>query len=129
MNSGDMITRVATMVTLFCALLIKVKIYDIDDWSQGLLNGILMFVNLCVMVVFMYRFIRVQGLFLCDTYGPEFLAAACLACYQKCGWRDAPEKDAPGDSQEGGVEEVPLLGVVSLKKPADFQQQTFKCVS
>jgi hypothetical protein len=129
MNSGEMITRCATMVTLFCALLIKVKIYDIDEWDQGVLNGILMFVNLCVMIVFIYRFVRVQGLFLCDTYGPECGAAWCKKCFQYCGWRDGPAPVGADDKGDDGVEEIPLLGVVSLKQPASFQQQTFKCVS
>lgn len=131
LNAGEMITRCATMVTLFCALLIKVKIYDIDDWSQGILTGILLFVNLAVMIVFMYRFIRVQGYFLCNTYGPQVFAAKCLQCYQWLGWRDTPAAEAgsSGDDAEGNVEGVPLLSVVSLKKPASFQQQTFKCIS
>merc|ERR1712046_227737 len=115
MNSGEMITRCATMVTLFCALLIKVKIYDIDEWDQGVLNGILMLVNLCVMAVFIYRFIRVQGMFLCDTYGPDCAAALCLKCFQWCGWRDGPAPAGASDKDDV-VEEIPLLGVVSLKK-------------
>ena len=81
MNQGELITRCATVVTLFCALLLKVKIHDIDGWGGGVLSGILLLVNLGVFCVFTFRFVRVQGLFLCETYMPEICAACCLKCY------------------------------------------------
>jgi hypothetical protein len=126
MNQGETITRSATLVTLFCALLIKVKLATIDEWSEGVLNGILMFVNVIVFVVFIYRFIRVQGLFLCENYFPDVCAGVCFKCFQWCGWRSDPTQGAKEDVDE---EEEPMLSVISLRNPASYQEQTFKCVS
>jgi hypothetical protein len=131
LNQGEMLTRSATLVTLFVALLLKVEIYDIDDWSEGILSGILMCVNLVVICLFVYRFIRVQGNFLCETYCPDFLARGCLACNQWLGWKPGPQT-APADggkNEPAEVEQVPLLVVQNLKKPSSFQERTFKCVS
>eukprot|EP00657_Telonema_sp_P-1_P010649 TRINITY_DN5174_c0_g1_i1.p1 TRINITY_DN5174_c0_g1~~TRINITY_DN5174_c0_g1_i1.p1 ORF type:complete len:107 (+),score=23.94 TRINITY_DN5174_c0_g1_i1:120-440(+) len=104
---------------------IRDRIYEIDDWAQGLLNGILMFVNLIVLVVITYRFIRVQGLFLCESYGPAIGVAAMTSLYQFFGWRPGPE----ADGKELEPEENVLLTVVNLNKQPTFQEQTFKCVS
>jgi hypothetical protein len=128
MNSGETITRAATMVTLFCALLLKVKLYDIDEWSQGVLNGILLLVNLSVMIVFIFRFVRVQGLFLCQTYMPDVLSNVCLSCFIALGWRE-DKTVKKEDDEDPVVEEMQVLVPFSLKKEPSYQEQTFKCVS
>jgi len=132
LNSGEMLTRSATMVTLFVALLIKVELSEIDEWSYGILSGILMLVNLGVFVVYVYRFIRVQGNFICATYFPEICNNLCIKCNQMVGWKPGPDPQpnpTPAAEDLGAPEHSPLLSVISLKKPTNYQQRTFKCVS
>merc|ERR1712070_1025772 len=120
LNSGEMLTRSATMVTLFVALLIKVEISTIDEWSEGILSGTLMLVNLVVMVLYIYRFIRVQGNFLCATYMPDFCNQMCIKCNQIVGWKPGPDPqpDPTPVGEDAGAEQSPLLSVISLKKPS-----------
>merc|ERR1712139_36983 len=103
--------------------------------GQGILNGFVMAVNLITMCLFTYRFVRVQGNFLCAQYFPKPCQKCFLAFNRLMGWKPPPEPPAePAPAQEkdvaGGEGDTLLVGAAGgSKKGSDYWQQTFKVVS
>jgi len=128
LNANAALTTSSMVLTMFTALLIKVKIYEIDGWSQGVLNGFVMGVNFITMFLFVYRFVRVQGNFLCEQYFPKQCQDCFLAFNRFMGWKPPPD-EAPPDAKGGDDEGTMLLATGAGKKPSDFWQSTFKAVS
>merc|ERR1712196_204024 len=91
LNANAALTTSTMVLTLFTSLLLKTVIYKLDGWSKGLLDGFIMAVNLITMLLFCYRFVRVQGNFLCEQYFPKPCQTCFLAFNRLMGWKPAPE--------------------------------------
>jgi hypothetical protein len=129
LNAGAALTSAALVLTLMTALLLKVKIYDIDGWSQDFLNGFVMASNFLTMILFMYRFVRVQGNFLCEQYFPKECQNCFLEFNRFMGWKPPPDAPPPPPGAPTEDEEAELLPAAAGKKPNDFWMLTFKSVS
>jgi len=133
MNANAALTTSTMVLTLFTALLLKTVIWRIDGWSQGILNGFVMAVNMITMLLFTYRFVRVQGNFLCAQYFPKPAQNCFLAFNRLMGWKPPPEPPAeppPGAEKDADDEgDALLMAGGGSKKASDYWQQTFKVVS
>jgi len=139
LNANAALTTSTMVLTLFTALLLKTKIYEIDGWDQGILNGFVMAVNFITMFLFTYRFVRVQGNFLCSHYCPKPAQNCFLAFNRIMGWKPMPEPPTAPEPiavelPKGGTEEDQLLvagvaGGCVAKKANDYWQQTFKVIT
>jgi len=131
LNANAVLTTTTMVLTLFTALILKTKIYEIDGWDQGVLNGFVMAVNFLTMFLFTYRFVRVQGSFLRENYCPKKCQECYLAFNRLMGWKPMPDEPPPpvvvpvSDEAEAN----PLLVGGGGKKVNDYWQQTFKVVS
>merc|ERR1719174_3451882 len=112
------------VLTLLTALLLKTVIYKLDGWSKGLLDGFIMAVNLITMLLFCYRFVRVQGNFLCEQYFPKPCQSCFLAFNRVVGWKPPPElplEPAPvQNKEEGNNGEALLTHGPTAATPADY---------
>jgi len=132
LNANARLTTSTMVLTLYAALCLKVKLYEIDDWNKGVADGFIMAVNFITMVLFIYKFVRVQGNFLCEQYFPKRCQQCFLSFNRMMGWKPMPEPPPPPEeSKEADTgESVPLMSAGAFeKKPNDFWQQTFKVVS
>jgi hypothetical protein len=129
-NANASLVTMTMVLTLFTALLLKTKIYEIDGWDNGVLNGFVMAVNFITMFLFTYRFVRVQGNFLCEHYGPKPCQTCFLAFNRMMGWKPIPEDGPPDPEPEVvAVEQTGVVVAISGKKAANYWEQTFKVVS
>jgi hypothetical protein len=133
LNANAALTTSTMVLTLLTALLLKTVIYKLDGWSKGLLDGFIMAVNLITMLLFCYRFVRVQGNFLCEQYFPKPCQTCFLAFNRLMGWKPAPEPPPEPallpSKEEGNEGEALLTSGAAAARPADYWQQTFKIVS
>jgi len=130
LNANAVLTTTTMVMTLFVALLLKTRIYQVDGWDQGVLNGFVMAVNFITLFLFTYRFIRVQGNFLCENYCPKQCQECFLAFNRLMGWKPVPTEPPPS-MDDGKDEEEDNLVVYAGggKKANDYWHQTFKVVS
>jgi len=134
LNANARLTTSTMVLTLFTALTLKVALWKIDGWDKGIADGFVMAVNFITMFLFTYRFVRVQGNFLCENYCPKKCQSCFLAFNRMMGWKPMPEPPPePEPSKTESPEENLQLAVsgegVAAKKPCDYWQQTFKVVS
>ena len=129
LNAGAALTTSTLVLTLLTALLLKVKIYEIDGWDKGFLDGFVMASNFLTMFLFVYRFVRVQGNFLCEQYFPKECQNCFLEFNRFMGWKPPPDAPPPPPGAAADDEEAELLPTSAGKKPNDFWALTFKSVS
>jgi hypothetical protein len=132
LNANLRLTATTLVFTLFSSLVIKARIWELDGWDKGVADGFLMAVNFVAMLVFIYRFFRVQGNFLCEMYFPKSCQTCFLNFNRMMGWKPMPEPPPEPESIEGDGMPLGLLSSSEggrERKPADYWQQTFKVVS
>jgi len=91
LNANARLTTSTMVLTLFTALTLKVLLWKVDGWDKGIADGFCMAVNFITFILFSYRFVRVQGNFLCEVYFPKPCQNCFLAFNRMMGWKPMPE--------------------------------------
>jgi hypothetical protein len=96
------ISLAATSITLFGALIIQGKIDEIDQYADGVTQGLLMGTTGTLFVLYLAMLCRFHLAFVCNVLMPDLISKSPLNCFKQ------PPKPKPLASQAPTEKDIPL---------------------
>lgn len=100
------ISLAATTVTLFGALIINAEIDTLDEYSDGVANGLLAGTTIVLFILYLIMLIRFQLPFICTHLLPECISKSPLNCFRPGGICGPPQAPPACEEKEPALVEL-----------------------